>query len=401
MVQALHQFSVPFHFPVFFTRNAWHPDNRIFVDTVARLEPERRHRVLVIIDNHVASTNRTLVSDIERYFAAHADRLSLATAPVIAVGGEASKNDLSHTLFVLKDVNDFGIDRQSFIVAIGGGAMLDMVSFAAAIAHRGIRVIRFPTTVLSQADSGIAVKNGVNLFGKKNFMGTFVPPFAVVNDAALLESLDHRDRIAGVVEAVKVALLKDAMFYHRIELAAGQIATGDLAAIVPVIQRSAELHLAHICGNGDPFELGSARPLDFGHWAAHKLESITAHRLRHGEAVAIGIALDLEYSVRMGYLERAEADRILGLLERIGFALWDDALVAQDGDGRLLVLRGLQEFREHLGGTLHITQLKGIGRGFEVNEMDEAAVLGAIEGLRQRSAQRLPRMTTGTRLRRR
>ena len=401
MVQALHQFSVPFHFPVFFTRNAWHPDNRIFVDTVARLEPERRHRVLVIIDNHVASTNRTLVSDIERYFAAHSDRLSLATAPVIAVGGEASKNDLSHTLFVLKDVNDFGIDRQSFIVAIGGGAMLDMVSFAAAIAHRGIRVIRFPTTVLSQADSGIAVKNGVNLFGKKNFMGTFVPPFAVVNDAALLESLDHRDRIAGVVEAVKVALLKDAMFYHRIELAAGQIATGDLAAIVPVIQRSAELHLAHICGNGDPFELGSARPLDFGHWAAHKLESITAHRLRHGEAVAIGIALDLEYSVRMGYLERAEADRILGLLERIGFALWDDALVAHDGDRRFLILRGLQEFREHLGGTLHITQLKGIGRGFEVNEMDEAAVLGAIEGLRQRSAQRLPRMTTGTRLRRR
>ena len=401
MVQALHQFSVPFHFPVFFTRNAWHPDNRIFVDTVARLESERRHRVLVVIDNHVASTNRTVVSAIEGYFAAHADRLSLATAPVIAVGGEASKNDLSHTLFVLKDVNDFGIDRQSFIVAIGGGAMLDMVSFAAAIAHRGIRVIRFPTTVLSQADSGIAVKNGVNLFGKKNFMGTFVPPFAVVNDAALLESLDHRDRIAGVVEAVKVALLKDAMFYHRIELAAGQIATGDLAAIVPVIQRSAELHLAHICGNGDPFELGSARPLDFGHWAAHKLESITAHRLRHGEAVAIGIALDLEYSVRMGYLERAEADRILGLLERIGFALWDDALVAQDGDGRLLVLRGLQEFREHLGGTLHITQLKGIGRGFEVNEMDEAAVLGAIEGLRQRSAQRHPRMTTGTRLRRR
>jgi 3-dehydroquinate synthase len=401
MVQALHQFSVPFSFPVFFTRNAWHLDNSIFVDTVARLEPERRHRVLVVIDNHVASTNRTLVTDIERYFAAHSDRLTLATAPVIAVGGEAAKNDLSHTLFVLKDVNDFGIDRQSFIVAIGGGALLDMVSFAAAIAHRGIRVVRFPTTVLSQADSGIAVKNGVNLFGKKNFMGTFVPPFAVVNDSALLESLDHRDRIAGVVEAVKVALLKDAMFYRRIELAAGQIATGDLTAIVPVIQRSAELHLAHICGNGDPFELGSARPLDFGHWAAHKLESITAHRLRHGEAVAIGIALDLEYSVRMGYLERTEADRILGLLERIGFALWDDALVAQDGDGRFLILRGLQEFREHLGGTLHITQLKGIGRGFEVNEMDEPAVLGAIEDLRQRSAQRHPRMTTGTRLRRR
>src|SRR5262249_26234150 len=275
-------------FPVFFTRNAWHPDNLAFVDTVRRLEPERRHRVLVVIDSHVAGATPTLASDIERYFAAHAGSLSLVTAPVIVPGGETVKNDLSHTLFLLKDANDFGIDRQSFIVAIGGGAVLDMASFAAAIAHRGVRTVRFPTTVLSQADSGIAVKNGVNLFGKKNFMGTFVPPFAVINDSAFLETLEHRDRISGVVEAVKVALLKDAMFYRRIERAAGRIAAGDLATIIPVIQRSAELHLAHICGNGDPFELGSARPLDFGHWSAHRLESMTGHRLRHGEAVAIG-----------------------------------------------------------------------------------------------------------------
>jgi 3-dehydroquinate synthase len=392
MDQAVHQFSVPFRFPVFFTRNAWQPDNHAFLDTVRRLEPERRHRVLVVIDSHVASATPSLTSDIERYFAAHADSLSLVTAPVIVPGGETVKNDLSHTLFLLKDVNDFGIDRQSFIVAIGGGAVLDMVSFAAAVAHRGIRIIRFPTTVLSQADSGIAVKNGVNLFGKKNFMGTFVPPFAVINDSAVLESLGHRDRICGVVEAVKVAVLKDAVFYRRIENSAAQIASGDLSAIVPVVQRSAELHLAHICGNGDPFELGSARPLDYGHWAAHKLESITSHRLRHGEAVAIGMALDLEYSVRMGFLDRAEADQILRLLQRIGFALWDDALATCDADGRFALLRGLQEFREHLGGTLHITQLRGIGRPFEVTEMDESVVLESIEALRMRAA----RPDTGT-----
>lgn len=399
MDPAVHEFSVPFRFPVFFTRNAWRPDNRAFVDTIRRLEPERRHRILIVIDSHVASATPSLVSDIEKYFAAHAESLSLAAAPVIVTGGEAVKNDLSHTLFVLKDVNDFGIDRQSFIVAIGGGAVLDMASFAAAVAHRGIRVVRFPTTVLSQADSGIAVKNGVNLFGKKNFMGTFVPPFAVINDSAFLETLDHRDRICGVVEAVKVALLKDAVFYRRLELSAGQIAAGDLSAIVPVVQRSAELHLAHICGNGDPFELGSARPLDFGHWAAHKLESITSHRLRHGEAVAIGIALDLEYSNRMGFLDRAEADRILSLLERIGFALWDDALVAKDAEGRHALLRGLQEFREHLGGVLHITQLRGIGRGFEVTEMDEPTILASVEALRHRAGRR-PRIAA-TRLGRR
>jgi 3-dehydroquinate synthase len=401
MEQAIHEFSVPFRFPVFFTRNAWQPDNFAFVDTITRLERGRRHRVLVVIDRQVASTNHSLLSNIDRYFAAHAEKLSLAAAPVIVPGGEAVKNDLSHTLFLLKDVNDFGIDRQSFIVAIGGGAVLDMVSFAGAIAHRGIRVVRFPTTVLSQADSGIAVKNGVNLFGKKNFMGTFVPPFAVINDSALLESLDHRDRISGIVEAVKVALLKDALFFRRIEAAAEQMAAGDLNAIVPVIQRSAELHLSHICGNGDPFELGSARPLDFGHWAAHKLESITSHRLRHGEAVAIGLALDLEYSVRMGYLDRADADRVLGLLERIGLALWDEGLVARDGDGRFLLLAGLQEFREHLGGTLHITQLRSIGRGFEVNEMDESAVLESIDELRSRAARRQPHISAGPRLRRR
>ena len=148
-----------------------------------------------------------------------------------------------------------------------------------------------------------------------------------------------------------------------------------------VIQRSAELHLAHICGNGDPFELGSARPLDFGHWAAHKLESITDHRLRHGEAVAIGLALDLRYSVRMGFLNRAVADRIIGVLEAIGFSLWDDALLERDAHGRHVLIAGLREFREHLGGDLHITLLRGIGDAFEVTDMDEAAVLDSIEDL--------------------
>jgi 3-dehydroquinate synthase len=391
MDQAVHAFSVPFQFPVFFTRNAWRPENLTLVDALRRLEPDRRHRVLIVVDSHVAGATPSLTADIQRYFAAHATHLSLVTAPVVVPGGESVKNDLSHTLFLLKDVSDFGIDRQSFIVAIGGGAVLDMASFAAAVAHRGIRVVRFPTTVLSQADSGIAVKNGVNLFGKKNFMGAFVPPFAVINDSVFLESLEHRDRICGVVEAIKVALLKDETFYHRIERCAGQIAVGDLRVIVPIVQRSAELHLAHICGNGDPFELGSARPLDFGHWAAHKLESITSHRLRHGEAVAIGIALDLEYSVRMGFLARDDAERILGLLQRVGFALWDEALAARDADGRFALLRGLEEFREHLGGMLHITQLRGIGRSFEVTEMDETEVLASIEALRAR-AQRQSRI---------
>jgi 3-dehydroquinate synthase len=385
-MQQTHGFSVPFRFPVHFTRDAWNPTNTAFVNVIRGEELDRRHRVLVIIDAQVASAHAGLSQTIATYFGAFPDALDLVAAPVIVPGGEAVKNDFSHPLEILKRINEVGLDRQSFVVVIGGGAVLDMVSFAAAIAHRGVRVVRFPTTVLSQADSGIAVKNGINLFGKKNFIGTFVPPFAVINDSAFLESLGQRDRISGVVEAIKVALLRDPAFYGDLEADVARIANGEIPVLTSLIRRSAELHLAHICGNGDPFELGSARPLDFGHWAAHKLESMTRHRLRHGEAVAIGIALDVTYSVKKGYLAQAVADRILALLEGVGFRLWDRALMERTACGSLSVIQGLREFREHLGGELHITLLKGIGQSFEVTEMDEAVVATAIDELEARGS---------------
>jgi 3-dehydroquinate synthase len=372
-------FSVPFRFPVHFTQGAWTPENRVFVDAVSRLEPSRRHRVLVVIDDHVARAQPALVGRIQEYFAVHAASLELVSPPVLVPGGEAIKNDIVHAFGILQRINDTGIDRQSFVAVIGGGAVLDMVSFAAAIAHRGVRVVRFPTTVLAQGDSGIAVKNSVNLFGKKNFVGTFVPPFAVINDADALATLSHRDKIAGVSEAVKVALLKDPAFYRSLEVNAARIAAGDIEVLSQLARRSAELHLEHICTNGDPFELGSARPLDFGHWAAHKLESMTSYRVRHGEAVAIGMAIDLTYSELRGDIDRTTTERVLRLLEAVGFVLWDDALMEREGAGRLVLVHGLREFREHLGGELHVTLLRAIGAGFEVTEMDEDAVTAAVQ----------------------
>jgi 3-dehydroquinate synthase len=373
-------FSVPFQFPLEFTTGVFEISNPLFARVVSRLEPERRHRVLFVIDERVAEANPRLHDALLGYASAFADRIELAGPPVIVTGGEAVKNDIAHPLQLLRTINDAGLDRQSFVAAIGGGAVLDMVSFAAAIAHRGIRVVRVPTTVLAQADSGVGVKNSINLFGKKNFIGTFVPPFAVINDFDFLETLEPRDRLAGVIEAVKVALLKDAAFFDDLAAHAARVVT-DNAVLHCAIRRSAELHLQHICGNGDPFELGSARPLDFGHWAAHKLESMTHHRLRHGEAVAIGIALDLAYSVREGFLPRAVAERIIAVLDEMGFQLWDDALEHHEADGTLTLIRGLREFREHLGGELHITLLKGVGRSFEVTAMHEPSILAAIQDL--------------------
>lgn len=379
-------FSVPVRFPLLFTSGVFDPGNRVFVDAVSRLEPARRHRVMVAVDDQVALATPSLLPRINAYARAHSSSLDLLGDPVPVAGGEHCKNDLRHTLDLVGQMNDAGLDRQSFIVAIGGGAVLDTVSFAAAITHRGVRVVRLPTTVLSQGDSGIGVKNGINYFGKKNFMGTFAAPFAVINDVQFLETLGLRDRIAGVSEAVKVALLKEPALFDYIEARAARIAAGDLEPLAALIRRSAELHLAHICGNGDPFELGSARPLDFGHWAAHKLESITHHRLRHGEAVAIGMALDITYAVRKGFLPADTARRIFKVIRAMGLPLWDDGLVERGPSGECLVIAGLREFREHLGGELHVTLLRDIGEAFEVTEMDEALVIESIGALADRQA---------------
>ena len=143
-----------------------------------------------------------------------------------------------------------------------------------------------------------------------------------------------------------------------------------------------------IAHGGDPFETGSARPLDFGHWSAHKLETLTKHHLRHGEAVAIGIALDSRYSVLTGLLAEGEEERICALLEHLGFRLWHAALEATRADGRLAVMEGLREFREHLGGELTVTLLEGIGTGIEVHEIDEDRMLAAIEWLKERGGPR-------------
>jgi 3-dehydroquinate synthase len=144
--------------------------------------------------------------------------------------------------------------------------------------------------------------------------------------------------------------------------------------------------MRQIAHGGDPFETGSARPLDYGHWAAHKLEALTGHELRHGEAVAIGLALDTRYSVLIGMLQAGADERVFALLKRLGFYLWHPLMEARDAEGHWLLLRGLEEFREHLGGELTITLLRDIGVGEEVHHMDSDVILRAIAWLHRQEA---------------
>jgi 3-dehydroquinate synthase len=180
---------------------------------------------------------------------------------------------------------------------------------------------------------------------------------------------------------VKVGLIRDAEFFAWIEREADALARFEPNAVDVLIRQCARLHMRQIVTGGDPFEQGSARPLDFGHWAAHKLESLSRHELRHGEAVAIGIALDTRYSVLAGLLLAGEDARVANTLTRLGFTLWNDAFDFRNNRRQRRVLEGLAEFQEHLGGELTITLLAAIGRGVEVHQIDPDLVEQSIRWL--------------------
>lgn len=383
-----HTLTTRWQHRVAFTDHVFDSRNPVLRQLLTVLGDYKHHQVLVVLDQFLAAAQPGLAGSVQDYFSFHPDGLELACSPVILPGGEGAKNTWSHVLEIHTLIHQLHLDRHSFLIAVGGGGLLDMAGFAATTAHRGIRHVRIPSTTLSQCDSGVGVKNGINAFGKKNFIGTFCPPWAVINDFQLLATLAARDRRAGCAEAVKIACIRDLAFFEILEKSANRLKSFEPESMRWMIRRCAELHLAHIATSGDPFESGSARPLDFGHWAAHKLEQLSQFRLGHGEAVAIGIALDVVYSQRMGYLDQSSAERVLSLLEALGFVLFAPELVRLSPERKWLILDGLDEFREHLGGKLSITLLRGVGAGFEVFAMDLPQVLESIQELRVRPGRR-------------
>ena len=367
-----------------FTRDVFAPENLTLAEALTPREPGEQVRALVIWDGGLEKPFPGFGQRIVEWFSARGEAVRLATGPVSLPGGEAVKNDFRRLEQIWSVIERARLCRHSYIVAVGGGAVLDLVGFAAATAHRGIPLVRLPTTSLSQADGGIGVKTGVNFFGKKNWLGSFGVPHAVINDLTMLHGLPVRERRAGLIEAIKVALIRDAAFFEFIATRVEALAVFEPEPFEAVIRESARQHLEHIATAGDPFERGSARPLDFGHWAAHKLEQISGFQLSHGEAVAIGMALDLIYATRAGLLPSAIAERILAILHRLGFVLYSPALDLRGPGGGRQVLDGLEDFREHLGGRLSIPMIRAPGDRLELHEMDPKLVDAAIDELKKR-----------------
>lgn len=374
------RFTVEFEYPVVFCRGALQPSEAALAWCISRREPERRQPVFAVLDGGLVAARPDLPREVERYLGAYAPHVELVAPPLTVPGGEGVKNDSALVAELQGRLAAARLDKQGTLLVIGGGAVLDAAGYAGSTTHRGVRIVRMPSTVLAQNDAGVGVKTSVNAFGAKNFLGTFAPPFAVLNDVELLATLPLRDVRAGLAEAVKVALIRDVRFFDWLEENAAALREGERSQLEVAIRRCAELHLGHIATAGDPFERGSARPLDYGHWAAHKLETLTEHALRHGEAVSIGMALDACYAVAKGLLDPHARMRLFQLLRALGLPTFHPSLVAKS-QGKSLILEGLREFREHLGGALCVTLLTAVGSGIEVRDMDPALIRSSIAWL--------------------
>ncbi len=375
MHEITQSFSVKYSYPVCFTRGILALENPVLRDIIARAGFSR-HRVLPVIDSGIMRCFQQLPRQLQQYADAHRDVIELIMPPLLVRGGEICKTAPREVDEFYALTQQYGLCRHSFALVIGGGSVIDAMGYAAATVHRGLRLIRVPTTVLAQNDAGIGVKNAVNYSGRKNYLGTFTLPFAVINDFDFLETLSARDRRAGMAEAVKEALIKDRGFFDWLYRERHCLAAFEYKAMEILITRCAELHLQHTQTSGDPFEQGSARPLDFGHWSAHRLEELSQADLRHGEAVAIGVALDSLYSNACGMIDDADLDLILSVLKDLGFNLYHPSLVA------LNIGLALEDFREHLGGRLCITVLAAIGRGVEIHEVDLDTMTRCVERLK-------------------
>jgi 3-dehydroquinate synthase len=374
------EIQVGFRHRIRFTRDAFASSNRL---VAGLLETAGRSKVLVFVETGLRDFFPELEGEVQDYFS---DLPGLRLAGVEWLpGGEVSKRDDRVYRAAMGAIERHGIDRHSYVLVIGGGAFLDVIGFAAATGHRGVRLVRFPTTTLSQDDSGVGVKNGMNAFGKKNFIGAFAVPYAVVNDFRFLHTQPAETRRAGLIEAVKVSLVRDGEFFKWMEDHVTQLRDLEEAVLEEAVERSALHHARHIAEGGDPFELGSSRPLDYGHWAAHKLEQLTDFELSHGEAVSVGVALDTLYAAKVGLLAEGDAERVLSLIEDLQLPVWHEALELRDSRGRRRVFNGLEEFREHLGGELTVLLLRETGVGVDVHEIDEATWEGCADELKLRA----------------
>jgi 3-dehydroquinate synthase len=289
--------------------------------------------------------------------------------------GERHKR-MSHVERLATEMSSAGADRSSLLIAFGGGVTGDVGGFLSAIYMRGIDYIQVPTTLLSQVDSSVGGKTGVNLQTGKNLVGCFYPPQEVVADIELLRTLPPRELRAGIYESIKGGLIRDAALFRFIESKRALIAQGDPASLEKMVAASIRMK-AEIVGQ-DERELGVRMILNFGHTLGHAIEAATRYRaLLHGEAIAWGMLAALRIS-RERKLVTAEAERRMESL-----ILYFEPPPLPDLSAKRL-LQATSGDKKNRAGVRRFVLLQGLGNAVVAEDVTDTEVLGAIESIRSR-----------------
>jgi 3-dehydroquinate synthase len=274
-------------------------------------------------------------------------------------------------------LSGFGADRNSVVIAFGGGVAGDVAGFLASMYMRGVEFVQIPTTVLAQVDASVGGKTGVNLKAGKNLIGAFHQPRAVLIDPEVLSSLPDREYRAGLYEALKCGVIGNPKLFREFEQNRGAIAKRDPATVERLIAESVRLK-AHVV-SVDEKENGLRRVLNFGHTIGHALEAETGYRaLLHGEAVAWGMVAAARIAAEVGKLDGKDAERISVATREVG------RLPKLDVRARN-VARRLHADKKTRNGKVHFVLPTEIGKVEIVSDVPEKAVLAAVEEIRELS----------------
>jgi 3-dehydroquinate synthetase len=331
--------------------------------TVAQLRPGARR--LVVVDREVDGLYGRRLRD---YFAGrHADIEILTLS-----AGEKNK-ELSTVYEVVDAADRFGLNRRSDpILAIGGGVVTDVVGLAASLYRRGTPFIRIPTTLIGLIDAGVGVKTGVNYDGRKNRLGTYYPSIDTILDCSFLRSLPARHISNGLAEAIKIAIVRDRTLFELLEKHAVELI--DTRFAVPVADEVIAHAVGNMLGELEPnlLEQDLHRLVDFGHTFSPGIEMVSGGALLHGEAVAVDMTLSTALALQRGMVDRAEAERITGLLRRSRLPTRHPACTLDEA------WRALEETRRHRDGALHCPLPSGLGRAEFVENITRDEVASAL-----------------------
>lgn len=320
--------------PAFLVRNS----SRVYIGPVAEILPDLlpEGRVVVVSDGTI---DRLYHPMLARY-----------DAVLIGLGESVKTLQTVETLY--RRFIELGVDRSTFVLAVGGGIVTDVAGFVASTYMRGLKFGFVSTTLLGQVDASVGGKNGVNVDGYKNMVGTFTQPQFVICDPALLRTLPDREFRAGLAEVVKAAIIADEGLFARIEQTSFEALRGDTALLAGIIESAIRIKADIV--ERDEREAGERRKLNLGHTLAHAIEK-SSHRMNHGEAVAVGTALIAGAAVRLGLLREEERQRIVDLLARLGFELTPPVEMKR-------LLKEIGKDKKSEAGILHVVLPVAIGR---------------------------------------